>query len=92
MCSIILCAKYKIAPPGVSYTPRLFIPTQRFSQMSTKPTPLRPPISLSVVKISSALIFLSFTATGIPFSKSIFTYSPASGASSGTVVFLSMCL
>ena len=35
--------------PGASYTPRLFMPTKRFSTMSIRPTPLRPPISLSSV-------------------------------------------
>ena len=29
-------------PPGVSYTPRDFIPTKRDSTMSTRPTPLSP--------------------------------------------------
>ena len=33
--------------PGASYTPRLFMPTKRFSTMSMRPMPLRPPISFS---------------------------------------------
>ena len=32
--------------PGASYTPRLFMPTKRFSTMSIRPMPLRPPISV----------------------------------------------
>ena len=35
-------------PPGVSYTPRDFMPTRRFSTRSARPTPCRAPISLSV--------------------------------------------
>jgi hypothetical protein len=37
-------------PPGVSYTPRLFMPTNRDSTMSTRPMPLLPPSSLSLVR------------------------------------------
>ena len=35
--------------PGASYTPRLFMPTKRFSTMSIRPMPLRPPILFSSV-------------------------------------------
>ena len=33
----------RIVPPGVSYTPRDFIPTTRFSTISTIPIPFSPP-------------------------------------------------
>ncbi len=39
--------------PGASYTPRLFMPTKRFSTMSIRPMPLRPPIAFNWLTISS---------------------------------------
>ena len=38
---------YRMAPPGVSYTPRHFMPTRRFSTISRIPMPFLPPSSLS---------------------------------------------
>ena len=32
----------RMVPPGVSYTPRDFMPTKRLSTMSTRPMPLSP--------------------------------------------------
>ncbi len=32
----------RTVPPGVSYTPRDFMPTKRLSTMSTRPMPLSP--------------------------------------------------
>ena len=42
MLSIPRLAVSSTVPPGVSYTPRDFIPTKRDSTMSTRPTPLSP--------------------------------------------------
>ena len=47
--SSALSAVTSSVPPGVSYTPRDLMPTRRFSTRSTRPTPLRPPISLSAI-------------------------------------------
>ena len=68
------------------------MPTRRFSQMSTMPTPLRAPISLSSVRRATGSIFLPLTATGSPFSKSTVTYSGLSGASSGALEIRNMLL
>src|ERR1700688_4942781 len=37
----------KMVPPGVSYMPRDFMPTKRFSTRSSRPIPLARPSSLS---------------------------------------------
>ena len=72
--------------PGASYTPRLFMPTKRFSTMSIRPTPLRPPIRFNWETISNALSRLPSTLTGTPASKPIFTFSILSGAFCGETV------
>ena len=85
-------AVYKISPPGVSYIPLDFIPTNLFSNISTIPIPCLQP-SLSKVSSNSIgdnsilLIFL-----GTPCSKYISTYSALSHASSGDWVFLYISL
>src|ERR1700687_2779835 len=44
--SIPRCAAIRMVPPGVSYMPRDFMPTKRFSTRSSRPMPLTPPSSL----------------------------------------------
>ena len=68
-------ARFRMVPPGVSYTPRDFMPTRRFSTKSAQPTPLRPAISFAFVSKSTASSFSPLMATGTPFSKSTVTYS-----------------
>ena len=74
--------------PGVSYMPRLFMPTKRFSTRSSRPMPCFRPSSLSAVSKVAGLIAVPFKATPSPRSKSIVMYSGASGASSGLTVRL----
>ena len=59
------------------------MPTKRFSTMSIRPTPLRPPISLSASTISKAPSRRPLTLTGTPDSKPTVTVSTASGAFCG---------
>ena len=72
--------------PGASYTPRLFMPTNRFSTMSIRPTPLRPAILFSSSTIASAVFGLPLSFTGTPCSNAIVTSSTLSGASCGETV------
>jgi len=81
-----------MAPPGVSYTPRDFMPTYRFSTMSTRPTPCLPPSLFKVRITSSGERRWPFTATQLPLRKSSVTYSGLSGASSGATLSLNMSL
>ena len=62
-----------MVPPGVSYTPRSFMPTSRFSTISSRPMPFSPPNLFSLRITSLAFIFSPSTATGTPFSKSMVT-------------------
>ena len=80
------CASMRIVPPGVSYTPRDFIPTTRFSTISMMPMPCLPPRRLSSLMMSATFIFLPLTDVGTPFSNVIVTYSPSSGACSGVTL------
>src|SRR5437667_321374 len=41
------CAAMRMVPPGVSYIPRDFMPTKRFSTRSSRPMPLTRPSSCS---------------------------------------------
>ncbi len=54
---------------GVSYTPRLFMPTRRFSTISSRPMPFSPPSLFRYSTSSTAPISLPSTAVGTPFSK-----------------------
>ncbi|MFS7964113.1 hypothetical protein Hanom_Chr08g00746351 [Helianthus anomalus] len=86
-------AAAKMVPPGVSYTPRLFIPTRRFSTMSIRPIPCRPPMSFSSVKRDAGESSFPFMETGIPETIPISrTYSGLSGASSGStdIMYISL--
>ncbi|GET88672.1 argininosuccinate synthase, putative [Leishmania tarentolae] len=74
-------ALYRMVPPGVSYTPRDFMPTRRSSTISSIPIACSPPPSVFSSSTSSALaVFRPFTATGIAFSNWIVTCSASSGA------------
>src|SRR5690606_41584108 len=68
----------RIVPPGVSYTPRLFIPTKRFSTISTRPIPCLPPSSFSLSITCSGVIASPLIATQLPCSNSSSTYSARS--------------
>mmetsp|Transcript_16413 Transcript_16413/g.51001 ORF Transcript_16413/g.51001 Transcript_16413/m.51001 type:complete len:221 (+) Transcript_16413:211-873(+) len=81
--SIARRAWYSTVPPGVSYTPRDFIPTKRDSTMSMRPTPLSPPNLLSAASMLAGLSFSPSIATGSPASNSMSTYVGSSGAFSG---------
>ena len=62
------------------------MPTKRFSTMSIRPTPLRPPIWFSCATIWKALSRWPLTLTGTPDSKPTITRSAALGACSGETV------
>src|SRR5580692_10590263 len=47
ICSMPRWAACKIVPPGVSYMPRDFMPTKRFSTRSSRPMPFCRPSSFS---------------------------------------------
>ena len=85
-------ASIRMVPPGVSYTPLDFIPTTRFSTISTIPIPCLPPSSFNLRITSETFMDTPFTLVGIPFSKAMVTYSPSSGASSGVTPNTSICL
>ena len=72
-------------PPGVSYMPRLFMPTKRFSTRSSRPMPLSRPSSLSLASSVAGDSFLPSIATASPFSKSMVMTVGLSGASSGSI-------
>ena len=76
-------AAYRIVPPGVSYTPRLFMPTTRVSTMSARPMPFAAPSSLSLSTSSTGPCRTPSTATGMPRSNSTVTSCSRSGASAG---------
>jgi hypothetical protein len=76
-------AAYRMVPPGVSYTPRDFMPTYRFSTRSTRPMPCFPPRALSRASSFAGPSFFPSTVTGIPFSNPTSTYSGRSGAACG---------
>ena len=84
--SIARCAGNRIDPPGVSYTPRDFIPTNRFSTRSSRPIPFALPSAFSLVSNSAGDSFTPSIATGSPRSKSMLITVAASGASSGRIV------
>ena len=69
--------------------PRDFIPTTRFSTMSTMPMPCLPPSSLRVRMTSETFMDLPFTEVGTPSSNVMVTYSPSSGAFSGRTLIIS---
>ncbi len=72
-----------MVPPGVSYTPRLFMPTKRFSTRSMRPMPLSRPRSLRAASSEAGDSFLPFSATASPLRNSISISVAASGASNG---------
>ena len=63
-----------MVPPGVSYMPRDFMPTKRFSTRSSRPMPLARPSSLSCVSSVAGDSFLPSIATASPRSKSTVMY------------------
>ncbi len=70
--------------PGASYTPRLLMPTKRFStRCDAIPTACLPPTAFAVVMASNAVVFMPLNATGRPSSKRTVTVSGESGASFG---------
>ena len=83
-------AAIKIVPPGVSYTPRDFIPTTRFSTISTIPIPFSPPRRFNSVMISETFISFPFNVLGTPASNVIVTSVSLSGAFSGATPKTSM--
>jgi len=91
MPSMSLCAANRMVPPGVSYTPRDFMPTKRFSTMSMRPMPFFEPRSLSMLKSFSGSfsllpVFRLVTFTGAPSLKKILIFVALFGAFSGDTV------
>ncbi|OPX61308.1 MAG: hypothetical protein A4E30_00952 [Methanomassiliicoccales archaeon PtaB.Bin215] len=86
ICSTAMWASRRMVPPGVSYTPRDFIPTKRFSIRSTRPMPCWPPRKLRWAKSWAGVIFSPSTATALPFLNSISMYWGLFGAFSGDLV------
>ena len=76
-------ASIRMVPPGVSYTPRDFMPTTRFSTISTMPTPCLPPRVFNLRIMSETFISSPSMEVGTPFSKWMLMVSPSSGASWG---------
>ena len=81
-----LWAASQMVPPGVSYMPRLFMPTKRFSTRSSRPIPLSRPSSFSRVSSSAGDKRSPSMLTGSPRSKPMVTTVGLSGASSGRMV------
>ena len=79
-----------MVPPGVSYTPRDFMPTKRDSTMSTRPMPLSPARLLSLVSSVAGDMRSPSTLTGSPFSNPTSTYVGTSGACSGDTLRVNM--
>ena len=75
-----------MVPPGVSYTPRDFMPTKRFSTRSTRPMPLSRPRSLSLANSVAGDSFLPSRLTASPFANPIVMSVALSGASIGEMV------
>ena len=82
ICAERLCASYRMDPPGVSYTPRDFMPTSRFSVSNAAHAVRRADPVESLDELGPGSSSPS-TLTGSPFSKPTLTTSLSSGASSG---------
>ena len=89
--SIALLACNKIVPPGVSYTPLDFIPTNLFSTISILPIPFLPPKSFSFLRRFAGVRCLSFIAIGSPFLNSIVISVGSFGACKGLMVLENIC-
>jgi len=75
-----------MVPPGVSYTPRDFMPTKRFSTRSTRPMPLSRPSSLSLANSVAGDIAAPSRLTASPLAKPMEMSVTLSGASMGEMV------
>ena len=73
-------------PPGVSYTPRDFIPINLFSTKSTLPIAFLPAIKFNFSKSLEGDSFLPLTVIGSPFLNPIVTKEDLLGAFSGEFV------
>lgn len=86
----LLVGRVQDGASGVLYTPRLFMPTTRFSTRSTTPTPCRPPMRFSSRIMRTPSMASPLSRTGTPRSNATSTYSAWSGAFSGGTQSLSM--